>query len=299
MTTTSLEQTGLSPIFDLREAHLAEVREVLLSFGNRLNLFAEWICPCGQDDCNGRHPETFPVEQLMAAILTHWDAERYPEQEAADPDGSLTEQLRLAVLAFGRSDSFDILVCDCGEPTCPKLRADTLTAGELLDLVWLEWMGRSGNYQHMPTQAEIDHVGRLKERNLRLVDALLERIVQVPFADWEGLVRRHRYARTTAWYREARHLLDHGREIWMRDITEHPTLKRALVVSLVVPNRAGYSDSEAAPLMLGLRDAFHALLMLDIAHEQVGQALYDALEPLIPLQELQGMIAVGTSHPLK
>lgn len=254
-----------------------QARDHLLALGARLDAFARVACPCTDPECIYHAPDRFPLHLLLQEVA---EAARGLRTPAAEEPGD-HQDLRAALLALG--EPLGIFRCGCDEPGCPTA---TAPSAPLADLLYSGCAGREG----------ADQAGRAAEiavRNLHAVRAWTRRMEAVPRVFLEEAVRFYRERAPAPWPYEARALAAECLDRWIPHFVALPEVVEAMDLVLVVAEHAEFRDDDAALWMQLANDGLIALMVRDLADPPVCDAMYEGMEPLVPIRGVQVDVITG------
>lgn len=271
----------LSPAFKRNDEAIEIVRETLLNFAVRLRLIPADLGRLKHEPTVSEFVAMATVEEILGLINNQWDPDSPEQEDAADPWGVEGQIVRDSLLSFAQHFAlFD--ACACVKRPCRHTQAPELAPRELIDLLDEEWHDRSGCYNHLASDSDVEHVTRQVERNVRILDACVSRL------ELSGpALQKWRATRTTRWYREAKRISDHTWKTWLRKMDKNSHVVQALHSARSIAGQLGWSTPDGSDYYEMLCDCFAAILENDIADDEIVAAMYEPLEDVIPLREIR------------
>jgi hypothetical protein len=269
----------------LRDRVVTTARDALLAYGRGQDAFTRRICRCDDPACLYREPTTFPLHLLLQEVARQISA----GPAVASP---LHPPLRDALIALG--DEFALFRCVCQDPECPTTSARTGTLAELADTVFLQWYGLSGTVARDEDDDRRAGV-EIAIRNLHTVAAWTARVRDVDAARLAAAAEAYVPSERSSWRHEAKILATESLDEWVPAPLDQDEVRGALEHVLLVAETSGWARETAATLLLLVNDALLALLTRDLADPLVTDALYAAMDPLVPVHALRLDVLAGAT----
>lgn len=275
-----------SPSFVERNRDLAEARNALLKFGTEMNMFGGFECGCNNANCYDREPAVFTTSRMLSAIGHNWDPAELPEDKNIGPmELRRITELREALLTFGYA--FNLFTCPCDAENCPSRNPNAETTQGLLVSIDRTWHGRAGCYNEMPSDAQAKAAAAVAQDNLKLLQRFTSMAYDQERSLWDAVAERTYLLIDSVLIREATVAADHSIATWMPGYRDRKEVKEALAVALRLTELHGMDEDRATRLILGFEKAIMALLTYGIVHKDYSDALYEAMEPKIPINEIR------------
>lgn len=273
------------PIAQLDDS-VRHARDQLLALGARLDAFTRAVCPCTDPECIYHAPERFPLHLVLQEVA---EAARDLRTPAAEEPRDQRD-LRTALLALG--EPLGIFRCGCDEPACPTATAPSAPLADLLYTAYVQWYGLSGCAGRDGADQAL-RAAEIAVRNLHAVQAWTRRLESVPRVFLEEAVRSYRERAPAPWPYEARALAAECLDRWIPHVATLLEVVEAMDLVLVIAEHAEFPDEDAALWMQLANDGLIALMIRDLADPAVCNAMYEGMEPLVPVRGVQVDVIAG------